>query len=149
MKRFITAILALALISGLCGCGAIEQLQQYANTPLTTAAPAATRAPAPTSAPTPVPTAAPTESGSIRPDFKAAMDSYEKFFDEYVEFMQAYTENPTDVGLLMKAASFLTKYSETLDAMESWEGRDLNNAELAYYIEVTARIETKLLGVMG
>ena len=28
----------------------------------------------------------------INPEFKAAIDSYEKFFDEYVSFMKAYEE---------------------------------------------------------
>lgn len=40
------------------------------------------------------------DSGVIDPDFKKAMDSYEKFFDEYVAIMKKYANNPTDMSIL-------------------------------------------------
>lgn len=140
MKRITVALIAISLAFSLCACGSVQQLQPSANVN--------TPAPAPAAA-TPKPTPAPAAGDSIRADFKAAMDSYEVFFDEYVEFMQAYAQNPSDVGLMLKYATFLSKYADTMEALEGWEDRDLNSAELAYYIEVTARIETKLLRALG
>lgn len=142
MKRITVALIAISLAFSLCACGSVQQLQPSANVNTPARAPAA-------ATPKPTPTPAPAAGDSIRADFKATMDSYEVFFDEYVEFMQAYAQNPSDVGLMLKYANFLSKYADTMEALEGWEDRDLNSAELAYYIEVTARIETKLLRALG
>ena len=101
----------------------------------------------------PTETEAPTESTSastsddIDPDFKAAMDSYEAFFDEYVAIMKKYKENPTDLSILTDYASYMGQYAETMQKLEEWESKDLNTAEAAYYVEVQARITQKLLEV--
>ena len=34
----------------------------------------------------------------------------------------------------------MTKYSKVCKDFEAWESKDLNNAELAYYIDVQARV---------
>lgn len=80
----------------------------------------------------------------IGSDFKAAMDSYESFMDEYIEFMQEYEDNPTDATLLAEYTDYLTKYSEYMEAFGKWEDEDLNDAELAYYLEVQTRVSKKL-----
>ncbi len=85
------------------------------------------------------------DDDTIDPDFKAAMDSYEAFMDEYVAFMKKYKENPTDLSLLSDYADYMSKYAEFVEAFEKWENEDLNAAELAYYIEVQARVSKKLL----
>jgi hypothetical protein len=41
----------------------------------------------------------------------------------------------------------MTEETEMLDQMEKMDESEMNTAELAYYIEVTARIEKKLLEV--
>lgn len=86
-------------------------------------------------------------SNDIRSDFKAAMDSYEDFFESYCKFMKKYQENPSDLGLLMDYAKFMQQYSETMEKMEDVKNDDLSNAELAYYTEVNARITKMLLEV--
>lgn len=92
---------------------------------------------------TEAPTEAPTEAG-LRPDFKAAMDSYETFMDEYITFMKKYKKNPNDLGLIMQYATFMGEYSEFVEDFEKWNSEDLNDAELAYYLEVQARVTKKL-----
>ncbi|MCQ2508051.1 MAG: hypothetical protein MJ097_04610 [Dorea sp.] len=88
------------------------------------------------------------ENSEISPDFKAAMDSYEAFFDEYVSFMNKYAESDkTDMNMLLEYTNYLSKYAEAMEKMEAIEDSDMNDAELAYYIDVTARIEKKLLEV--
>lgn len=81
----------------------------------------------------------------MRPEFKAAMDSYEAFFDEYCEFMEKYSKNPSDLSILTDYTSFMSKYTDYMEKLEKWESEDMNDAELKYYTEVTLRIEKKLL----
>lgn len=80
-------------------------------------------------------------------DFKAAMDSYEKFMDEYVSFMKKYQDNPGNLDLLTDYADYLTKYADFVEDFEGWESGDMNSAETAYYIEVQSRVSKKLLEV--
>lgn len=87
----------------------------------------------------------PLDESQIRPEFKEAMDSYEQFYDEYVAFMQKYKENPSDLTLLADYASYMARYEDTMNKLDAIDEDDLTTAELAYYIEVNARIQQKLL----
>ena len=71
--------------------------------------------------------------------FKRAMDKYEKFFEEYVEFMK----KPD----MHRYAEIMAEYSEALEALEDLGDYDLTEAELAYYLEVYARIMDNLADV--
>ena len=75
------------------------------------------------------------------------MDSYEEFFDEYVEFMNNYDENSSDPAMLMEMSELMTKEADMLQKMESMDQSEMTTAEAAYYLEVTARIEAKLATV--
>ena len=88
-------------------------------------------------------------ANGLRPEFKAAMDSYEAFYDEYVDFMQKYAKNPTDLTLLADYADFMSKAADMDKTFDAWESDNLSTEELAYYIEVNARIQQKLLEVAG
>ena len=85
----------------------------------------------------------------MRKDFKDAMDSYEAFMDEYVAFMKKYSDNPSEVGLLADYTKYMSKYADMVEKFDKWESEDLNDAELAYYIDVQARVSKKLLDVAG
>lgn len=80
----------------------------------------------------------------IRPEFKAAMDSYEAFCDEYCDFMKKYAENPADLAMLAKYADMMTKYSEMNKNFEAWDESEMSEAELKYYLEVLSRVTQKL-----
>lgn len=80
-------------------------------------------------------------------DFKAAMDSYEDFIDEYVDFMKKYKANPDDLSLLTEYTDYLSKYAEYVEDFEKWEDEELNAAEIVYYTEVQARVSKKLIEV--
>jgi len=86
-----------------------------------------------------------TNNIGLRTDFKNAMDSYEKFVDEYIIFMQKYNSNPTDYELIKEYATYLGKYNDMVNKFEKWEDEDLNDAETAYYIEVQTRVNKKLM----
>lgn len=83
----------------------------------------------------------------IRPEFKEAMDSYEAFFDEYVEFMKKYSNSSDTLSLLTDYMSFMSRYVETMKSLEELGESDMSEAEALYYVEVMARINAKLLEV--
>lgn len=82
------------------------------------------------------------ESSGIRPEIKKAIDDYEAFMDQYVEFMKTY--DASDISMLSKYAELLEKYSDMTESMEALE-KDLNDEELEYYTEVSLRVSQKLL----
>ena len=86
-------------------------------------------------------------AGNISEDFKAAMDSYENFMDEYIAFMKKYQANPTDMNLLTEYADYMKEYAEFVEDFEQWEDEEMNDAELAYYLDVQTRVSKKLLEV--
>ena len=89
-----------------------------------------------------------TPEADISPDFKAAMDSYEAFFDEYVTFMKKYAKsNGTDMNLLNDYTTYMSQYADTMTKFEALKDADMSTAEAAYYIEVQSRITKKLLEV--
>ena len=86
-------------------------------------------------------------SSGLSSDFKAAMDSYESFMNDYVAFMKKYQANPTDLSLLSDYADYMSKYTKFVSDFEKWENDDLNTAELSYYLDVQTRVTKKLLEV--
>ena len=156
MKKAISVMLVLVLVLSLAACGGkapdtsgsdniSDTNHEDTYVPDTTTATTPSTQPS-TEATTPATTE---EMGSdeIDPDFKAAVDSYEAFFDEYVAIMKKYKENPTDLSILTDYATYMGQYADMMQKFEAWENEDLNKAELAYYIDVQARITKKLLEV--
>ncbi|MBQ9006302.1 MAG: hypothetical protein IJ092_08000 [Atopobiaceae bacterium] len=85
----------------------------------------------------------------IRPEFKEAMDSYEAFFDEYVEVMKAYQDDPTNAELMMRMSDMMVQEADMLKKFDAWESDEsMTTAETAYYLEVQSRIYAKLAEVM-
>ena len=86
-----------------------------------------------------------TAATGIRPEFQQVMDSYEAFFDEYIDFMTTYqnTEDPT--SMMADYLDYMTQYAETMEQMEALDSKELSVEEAAYYAEVSARITQKLL----
>ena len=87
------------------------------------------------------------DSGLLSPEFKKTMDDYEAWFDHYCDVMQRYKEDSSNLELLSEMTDLLTEETTMLEEMENMDQSEMNIAELAYYLEVTARIEKKLLEV--
>ena len=87
------------------------------------------------------------DTDSVTPDFKEAMDSYEKFFDDYVEFMKKYAESDNPVGLMADYTEFMSKYTDTMKKLDDIDENELSEADANYYIEVMGRINSKLAEV--
>ena len=132
----VTGIIALILVIVLCAaCGSNVQTSGEATPP-----PASTES---------VESTTSASDGELRGDFKEAMDSYEDFMNDYADFMKKYKSNPSDVSLLADYTKYMSKYADMVEKFDKWESEDLNDAELAYYIDVQARVSKKLLDVAG
>lgn len=87
-------------------------------------------------------TAASTE---VTPELKAFLNEYEAFFDEYIEFMKKYNSSGDTVSLMSDYLQMLEKYTSFTEAAEKYDSEEMNDADRAYYIEVTTRVSKKLL----
>ena len=84
----------------------------------------------------------------VTPEFKKTMDAYEAFYDKYIDFMKKYTSGDGD------AANMLNDYLDMMNQLEEWSEKmdaidesALSDADDAYFLLVTLRIEKKLLSV--
>jgi hypothetical protein len=84
----------------------------------------------------------------ISPDFKKAMDSYESFFIEYVEFMKEYKTSKDSISMLADFTEYMTQYADMMEKMNAVSETELSDADLKYYLEVTTRITQKLAEVV-
>ena len=85
----------------------------------------------------------------VTPEFKAQMDEYEAFFDEYVEFMRVYSESDNPVALMSEYLEFMQKYTKTMEALDAIDESTLSDADALYFAQVNLRIEEKLLSVLN
>ena len=83
----------------------------------------------------------------MRTDFKEAMDSYESFMNEYCDFMKKYNANPSDTSLLADYATYMGEYATFVKEFEEWDSEEMNDTELAYYLEVQSRVTARLAEV--
>ena len=85
----------------------------------------------------------------MRPSFKAAMDSYEQFYDSYCEILKQYQEDPSNTELLQTYTNMLVQLQEMNNSFEKWDDEDLNDVELKYYLDVNIRVMQKLTDAMS
>lgn len=77
--------------------------------------------------------------------FSYAMDSYEAYIDRYCDFMENY--DVSNISMLTEYAKLMGQYADMTEKFEQWEDSDLNDTELAYYLQVQSNINQKLLAV--
>lgn len=82
----------------------------------------------------------------VDPELKAFLDSYEEFIDEYILFMKKYMDDPGNaVTMLGEYASIMEKYGEFAEAVDKYDEKEMSTADAKYYLEVTNRINQKML----
>lgn len=86
-------------------------------------------------------------SSGVNADFKATMDSYEEFFNDYVDFMKKYNNSTDIVSMATDYAKYTKEYAEKMQSFKDEKTDDLSVADAAYYLEVEARITKKLAEV--
>ena len=90
------------------------------------------------------------DDNELSTDFKEAMDSYEKFMNEHIDFMKEYQESDgTDMSLLSEYSEYMNKYTKVCEDFADWEDKDMNSSETAYYVEVQTRVNQKLLEALN
>ena len=143
MKKIIVGIIAVILVLALFGCGGGDSAPtENESEPAETVEMESEEEPSETAD-----EASDADTGVLSPEFKETMDDYEAWFDHYCEVMKKYQDNPSDLELMSEMTDLLSEETEMLEQMENMDQSQMNSAELAYYIEVTARIEKKLLEV--
>lgn len=85
------------------------------------------------------------KSSGLRPEFKAAMDKYEKWFDDYIAVTEKYKKNPNDAQALQEYTKLTADEVRMLDELKNLDSSDWNAEEQAYYIELQGRISSKLV----
>ena len=146
-KKWWFWVLVLALFGAL-GRGARPAQRE----PARAAAPRITAEPTATALPTAAPTDTPAPAqDAVRPELKEFLDSYEAFMDEYIAYLQKYTQaDPTEmVSMLGDYYALLSRYEAFAEAIDELDEDDMTASELAYYLEVSERVNRKLLAAAG
>ena len=144
MKKFIIIAIALILVFAFIGCSKNDTTSAEPETETVETYDTDEEAETPEEADTSEDSS---DEGLISPEFKETMDNYEAWFDHYCDVMKRYQEDSTDLELLSEMTDLLAEETTMLEEMENMDQDDMNAAELAYYLEVTARIEKNLLEV--
>lgn len=95
----------------------------------------------------PTTTAEKSASSEIRPEVKKAIDSYESFMNEYIDFMKKYSESDDAVSMANDYAEYMEKYTKVVKDFDALKNNNLNDAELKYYLEVQNKINTDLISI--
>ncbi len=88
-------------------------------------------------------------NAAVDPEFKALMDSYEEFFDDYIDLMEMYSDPNADyltmLNNLDQIYQMIEDYPTMLAAVQAIDYNSLSAADYAYYMEVMGRITQKLI----
>lgn len=82
-------------------------------------------------------------------DLKAFCDEYEVFMDDYVDFMKKYRSSKDVSGMLSDYADMMQQYTEFAEKASQYDTDEMSPADAAYFLEVTGRIQQKLLDISG
>ena len=84
----------------------------------------------------------------VDPEFKATMDSYEAYYDEYIEFMNLYKTKTDPADIMPQYTEMMNKYTAMSSEMQKIDPSKLDPADRAYYAEVSSRISEKLIAAL-
>lgn len=85
------------------------------------------------------------DSKEVSPELKDALDSYEAFIDEYIEFMGTYNGSDDPLSMLSAYTDYMQKYTDMAKKMDEIDEDSLSGADYQYYLEVQTRVSGKLL----
>lgn len=88
----------------------------------------------------------PTTGGSS--DFRATMDAYEAFMNEYCDFMETYSSDSSNiVAMATDYADMMSRYEDAMEQIGTIDENSLSADDLAYYTEVMGRVNARLLEI--
>lgn len=125
----------------------------YAADLLEDAEDAGTEEPAPTQDPaaeepttTPEPEASDTASAGS--DYRAMVDEWEAFMNEYCDFMETYNSDSNNVvSMALDYTDMMAQYSEWADKMSAVDDSTLTPEDVQYYIDAQTRVNARLLEI--
>lgn len=88
-----------------------------------------------------------TGSTSVDTSLKEVLDEYEAFVDTYVDFMEKYNADSTDLTMLSDYFIMLEQMATLAEKVENLDEDSLTGADYVYYIEVMTRCNDKLMSV--
>jgi len=77
----------------------------------------------------------------VRDELKSFLDSYETYFDKYIELMDSIEKD--DPNYLYTYMELMSKLEELSNIEDDWD--DLTTDEEDYYLYVLSKVNTKLL----
>lgn len=81
-------------------------------------------------------------------DFRATMDAYEAFMNEYCDFMETYSSDSSNiVAMATDYADMMSRYEDAMEQIDAIDENSLSADDLAYYTEVMGRVSARLLEV--
>lgn len=87
-------------------------------------------------------------ANGIRPEFKAEVDAYEKFMNDYVEFMKKYNSSDNAISMALDYAKMTADYAVWSSKANDWSSdSNISSEELDYYLQAQNRVNTKLLEI--
>ena len=90
------------------------------------------------------------QAPGVDPELKAFLDSYEKFIDEYVEFMKTYNSDPANaLSMLAEYSRIMETYADFTEKLAQYDENEMSAADAAYYLEVTTRCTQKMLEILS
>lgn len=93
-------------------------------------------------------TTAPETSTGGTSDFRATMDAYEAFMNEYCDFMATYSgDSGNVVSMALDYASMMSRYAEWAEKVDAIDEGSLSTEDYAYYVEVMGRVTARLAEV--
>jgi uncharacterized protein (UPF0212 family) len=75
-------------------------------------------------------------------DFRAWVDSYEEFMNEYVDFMKTYDQS--DTAALLQYGQLMAKYADFAEQTDNLNEEDYSTEDWAYYMQAQARVLQRL-----
>ena len=90
------------------------------------------------------------QAPGVDPELKAFLDSYEKFIDEYVEFMKTYNSDPANaLSMLAEYSRIMETYADFTEKLAQYDENEMSAADAAYYLEVTTRCTQKMREILS
>lgn len=71
--------------------------------------------------------------------------------DKYVAFMKKYSSNPGNaISMLSEYTDMLSEYTKYVDKIDAYEKKknEMSKEDLKYFMDVTNRVEKKMLDIM-
>jgi len=80
----------------------------------------------------------------VDPELKAFLDDYENFIDEYIAFMEKYSESDYSAEMISDYSDMMTRYYDFAETYQEYDPSTMSPADAGYYTEVSLRVSEKL-----